>query len=70
MATNYENLIQKGVLFNLREIENMNLIKMDMAKKLIAQKKLEIVKIGTKTHITRLELIRYLQENTIHRKAS
>jgi len=32
MTTNYDNLIPQGVLFNLRQIEEMNLIKTDMAK--------------------------------------
>lgn len=36
-----------------------------MAKKLIYNNELEIVKIGSKIHISRLELIRYLETNTI-----
>ncbi len=64
MITNYDNLIPQGVLFNLRQIEDMNLIKMDMAKKLISNNALETVRIGTKLHISRTELIRYLNDNT------
>ncbi len=64
MITNYDNLIPQGVLFNLRQIEDMNLIKMDMAKKLISKNELETVRIGAKLHISRTELIRYLNDNT------
>ncbi len=65
MTTNYDNLIPQGILFNLRQIEDMNIIKMDMAKKLIYKNKLEVVKIGSKLHISRTELIRFLESNTI-----
>lgn len=65
MRTNYDELIPKGVIFNLKEIEEMNIIKIDMAKKLIAKSEIEVVKIGNKLHISRYELIRYLEMNTI-----
>lgn len=65
MITNYNDLIPDGVLFNLKEVEDMNLLKIDMAKKLISKGKFEIVKIGSKIHIPRTELIRYLSDNTI-----
>ena len=65
MAANYDNLLPQGILFNLRQIEEMNIIKKDMAKKLICNRKLEAVKIGNKLHISRTELIRFLEENTI-----
>ena len=66
MRTNYDELIPKGVIFNLKEIEEMNIIKIDMAKKLIAKNEIEVVKIGNKLHISRSELIRDLQTNTIY----
>lgn len=65
MKTNFNELIPNAILFNLRQIEEMGLIKVDMAKKLIANRSLEIVKIGNKIHITRSELIRFLVANTI-----
>lgn len=65
MKTNYDELIPKGVIFNLKEIEEMNIIKIDMAKKLISKNEIEVVKIGNKLHISRSELIRYLETNTI-----
>jgi hypothetical protein len=66
MRTDYDDLIPKGVLFNLKEIEDMRLIKVDMAKKLIANRELEFVRIGNKIHISRVVLIRYLEANTIN----
>lgn len=65
MNTNYDELIPKGVIFNLREIQDMKLIKIDMAKKLIYKEKIEAIKIGSKLHISRSELIRYLEDNII-----
>jgi len=65
MKTNYDSIIPQGVLFNLRQVEDMRIIKVDMAKKLISKGELEVVKIGNKLHLSRAELIRYLEENTI-----
>ena len=63
--TNYENLLPQAILFNLKEIDELSIIKVPMIKKLILNRKLEVVKIGNKIHITRPELIRFLEANTI-----
>ena len=60
-----ENIIPKGVLFNLAELEEMKAIKIPMAKKLITAGKLEAIKIGNKLHISRAEIIRYLEDRTL-----
>ena len=65
MFGKYDMLVPEGVIFNLKEIEEMKLIKIDMAKKLIYNNELEVVKIGSKIHISRTELIRFLVANTI-----
>ena len=65
MFEKYDMLIPKGVIFNLKEIEEMKILKTDMAKKLIYNNELEVVKIGKKIHISRNELIRFLVANTI-----
>lgn len=65
-TTSYDDLIPKGVLFNLKEIEDMRLIKVDMAKKLITNGELEFVKIGNKIHLSRAVLVKYLEENTVY----
>ncbi|MPL68678.1 hypothetical protein SDC9_14406 [bioreactor metagenome] len=64
MNTNYNLLLPNKILFNLKEIENLGVIKTDMAKKLVYNGCLEVVKIGNKIHISRDELIKYLETNT------
>ena len=65
MFEKYDLLVPQGVIFNLKEIEEMRILKTDMAKKLIYNNELEVVKIGKKIHISRTELIRFLIANTI-----
>lgn len=65
MFEKYDILIPQGVIFNLKEIEEMKILKTDMAKKLIYNNELEVVKIGKKIHVSRTELIRFLVDNTI-----
>ena len=65
MNTNFEELIPKKVLFSIKEIADLGIIKSDMCKKLIYNRKLESVKLGTKNFITRTELIRYLKSRTV-----
>ncbi|MCT7553014.1 DNA-binding protein [Aliarcobacter butzleri] len=70
MYDKYDKLLNQGVLFNLKEIEEMKILKVDMAKKLIYNDELEVVKIGKKIHISRTELIRFLIANTIRANES
>ena len=65
MHTNFEDLIPQKVLFSIKEISELGIIKSDMCKKLIYNREIEIVKLGSKNFISRTELIRYLQTNTI-----
>ncbi len=65
MNTNFEELIPKKVLFSIKEIAELDIIKSDMCKKLIYNRKIESVKLGTKNFITRTELIRYLKSRTV-----
>ncbi|MEM5557387.1 FAD-binding protein [Aliarcobacter cryaerophilus] len=64
MSTDYNLIIPNKILFNLKEIEEIGLIKTDMAKKLVYNGYLEVVKIGNKLHISREQLINYLESNT------
>lgn len=64
-TTDYNKLIPNGVLFNLAQVQEMKLLRIPTAKKLIDKGLIEIVKIGVKTHISRTELIRFLSEQTI-----
>ncbi len=63
--TDYNNIIPKGVLFNLAQLQDYHIIKTPTAKKLIYNGKLEAVKIGNKLHVSRTELIRYLEDRTV-----
>jgi len=65
MLANYNEILPSGILFSIREIDEMNLIKSDMVKKLILNREIEVVKIGKKNFISRVSLITYLEENTI-----
>ncbi len=64
-TTNYQDLLPQGIIFNLKQIEEFSILKVSMAKKLILLGQLESVKIGNKIHISRTELIRFLEENTV-----
>jgi len=65
MCTNFEEIIPKKVLFSIKEISDLGIIKSDLCKKLIFNRKIEVIKLGNKNFISRAELIRYLQVNTI-----
>ncbi len=65
ITTDYNKLLPKGILFSIKQIDEMQLIKSDMLKKLIYGREIEVVKIGKKNFISRQILISYLQENTL-----
>ena len=62
---NYDELLPKGILFSIKEIDEMGLIKSDMLKKLIYNREIEVVKVGTKNFISRSVLILFLKKNTL-----
>jgi len=64
MNTNFDKLIPDGVLFSLKEIEELKIVKTPQMKKLIQKGKIETTKIGVKIHVSRCEIIRYLESNT------
>ena len=65
MVTQFDDIIPQGILFSIKEINDMNLIKSDMLKKLIYNSEIEVVKIGKKNFVSRTALIAYLEANTI-----
>ena len=65
MKTNYDELIPQGILFSIKQIDEMGAVKSDMLKKLIFYKRIEVLKIGKKNFISRTVLINYLEDNTI-----
>lgn len=64
MITNFEELLPQGILFSIKDIDAINLIKSDMLKKIIYNREIEVVKIGKKNFISRSSLIDYLTKNT------
>lgn len=46
MVTNFEALLPQGILFSIKDIDAINLIKSDMLKKIIYNREIEVVKIG------------------------
>lgn len=67
--TDYYTLIPAGILFSIKEIDEMNLIKSDMLKKLIYNREIEVVKLGKKNFISKTALVAYLEANTIPAEA-
>ena len=65
ITTNYNELIPNGLLFSIKEIDEMNLIKSDMLKKIIYNREIEVVKIGKKNFISKIDLVAYLEANTV-----
>ena len=61
----YDELLPKGILVSIKESDDMGLIKSDMLKKLIYNREIEVVKVGTKNFISRSVLILFLKKNTL-----
>lgn len=64
-TNSYDKLLPNKVLFNLAQLEEDGIIKTPTAKKLIYAGKLEAIKIGNKLHVSRAEIIRYLEDRTL-----
>lgn len=65
MITDFEKLLPEGILFSIKEIHDLKLIKSDLLKKLIYSHKIEVVKLNSKNFISRTALISYLEAQTI-----
>lgn len=64
-TNSYDKLLPNGVLFNLAQLQELKILKTPTAKKLIYAGKLEAIKIGNKLHVSRAEIIRYLEDRTL-----
>lgn len=64
-TTNYEELIPQKVLFSIKEIDDLGIIKSATCKKLLYRREIEAIKIGSKNFFSRTTIIRYLQSRTI-----
>ena len=65
MITDFGKLLPEGILFSIKQINDMGLIRSDLLKKLIYTHKIEVTKLNSKNFIKRTALIFYLQANTI-----
>jgi hypothetical protein len=65
MITDFDKLLPDGILFSIKQINDMGIIKSDLLKKLIYAHKIEVTKLNSKNFISRSALISYLQANTI-----
>jgi hypothetical protein len=65
MITDFEKLLPEGILFSIKQINDMGLIRSDLLKKLIYAHKIEVTKLNSKNFISRSALVSYLQANTI-----
>jgi len=65
IVADYDSLIPEGLLFSIKQIDEMKIIKSNMLKKLIYSQEIEVVKVGNKNFISRAALISYLQANTV-----
>jgi len=65
MKTDFNSLLPQKILFSIKEIDEIGLIKSDLLKKLIYSQKIEVTKLASKNFISRTALINYLESNTI-----
>ena len=61
----FNKSIPEGVIFSIKDVNNMGAIKADMLRKLIFNREITVVKIGSKNFIARETLLKYLQDNVI-----
>lgn len=65
MTTDFQALLPEGLLFSIKDIDAMKLIKKDMLRKIILNNAITVVKIGSKNFIDRQTLIKYLESCVI-----
>lgn len=64
---NFAELIpqEAGILLSIKIIHELGIIQKDMMRKIIFNKGISVVKIGSKNFIARDTLISYLEANTV-----
>ena len=65
MKTNFNELLPDGILFSIKQINDYQIIKSDLLKKLIYSQKIEVTKLNSKNFVSRVALVKYLEDNTI-----
>ncbi len=67
--TDFNSLVPSKPIQSFKEIADAGLITQGMLFKLYRTGKIEIIKIGNRNNVSRDELIRYLESNTIEKSA-
>ena len=68
--TNFETLVPNTKqIYSFKEIANMGFITEGLLFKLFRTGKITVTKLGNRNHVSRAELIRYLNDHTIERTA-
>ena len=67
--TDFNKLVPKKKIQTFKEIDEAGLINTGMLFKLYRNGEIEVIKIGNKNHVSRDELIRYLEQNRIQKVA-
>ena len=57
--------IEAGILLSIKTIHDLGIIKRDMLRKLILNREISVVKLGSKNFIDRGTLIEYIESNFI-----
>ena len=65
MEANFDKLIPAGILFSIKEIDAMKILRKDFLRKIIFNKGISVVKLGAKNFIARDTLVYYLESNTV-----
>lgn len=65
--TNFQTLVPKKPIQSFKEISDSGLITQGLLYKLYRTGQIEIIKLGNRNNVSRDELIRYLEENTIEK---
>lgn len=67
--TNFQTLVPKKPIQSFKEISDFGLISQGMLFKLYRSGQIEVIKIGNRNNVSRDEIIRYLEQNTIEKIA-
>lgn len=68
--TDIQTLVPKTkLIYTFKEIADMGLITQGLLFKLYRTGQIEVIKLGNRNNVSRDELVRYLEENTIERTA-
>lgn len=65
--TDFNKIVSEKPIQTFKEIAESGLISQGLLFKLYRAGEIEVIKLGNRNNVSRLELIRYLEDNTIKR---